>query len=604
MIYGIFLEALLAKFIWNQRIVRVTILINSCKSNILKGFKSMIKRLQNISVTLGRFFSAAVLWCAVVFFILLSLLNLVISAYLLPGGYTLEFLWFQSPFVIVISAAIFFTIALLKKRGLHSKILNKIRIRYVAVAVFAYVIVAGLIWVRVTHAWPEWDPAYLFSAAQYYADPNRAPVVWGVDNSELSWTVCPGGYLTRFPFQFPLLCLMRFLVIVFGSKAYAAFEVLNVLCAAITGVLIAYYSNLLFRNKTATLLSLLFYAAFLPMIFYATFAYGNTLCLPFVFGALIFHAKNIRSGSWRDAVQSLICMLFAILLKSTMIYCLLGMIVVWIVSALRSKKWQHAVCVLLAIACISVSNIVVTQAANSFGHSAKDGLPSTVWLAMATDPARKCGPNNPGWYNGYPMSFDVATYNKDAIKKESTESLRKNINFFLKNPKQIATFFTKKFMGEWLEPTYESLLASSWKFHGPGRENLMDRKMNPALLSLYSGKLNMVVFTFLDAHQFMLTFFTAVFLCITLRKKNSAHNNKLASNKDSLNNSALLNVECLTPLVIVLGMAVLYLFWEAQSQYILPAYLLMIPFASCGFDMLLTCYENRTAHNRNATNPK
>ncbi len=555
----------------------------------------MVKCLQNISVMLGRFFSTAALWCAAVFFSALSLLNLVISAHLLPGDYTLEFLWFQAPFVIAISAAIFFIIAFLRKREL----INKLRIRYVAVAVFAYVFVAGLIWVHVTHAWPEWDPAYLFSAAQYYADPNRTPVVCGVDTSELSWIVCPGGYLTRFPFQFPLLCLMRFLVIVFGPNAYTAFEVLNVLCAAITGVLIAYYVNLLFRNKNVTILSLLFYAAFLPMIFYATFAYGNTLCLPFVFGALIFHAKNIRGGSWRDAMQSLICIFFAILLKSTMVYCLLGMIVVWIVSALRSKKWEHAVCVLLAIAFFALSNVTVADAANSFGHSAKDGLPSTVWLAMATDPARKGGPNNPGWYNGYPTSFDVATYNKETIKKESTEFLQNNLKHFANNPSDLLSFFTKKFAGEWLEPTYESLLASSWKWNGPYRQILIDRKMNPALRSLYSGKLNMVVFTFLDALQFMLVAFTAVFLFVLLRKRKSPSSLPKISCEFSYEYLTTL----LTPLVIVLGMAVLYIVWEAQSQYILPAYLLMIPFAARGFDMLLTCYENRAAHNSNAANP-
>lgn len=555
----------------------------------------MVKCLQHISVTLGRFFSAAALWCAAVFFSALSLLNLVISAHLLPGDYTLEFLWFQAPFVIVISAAVFFIIALLRKREL----INKLRVRYVAAAVFAYVFVAGLIWVHVTHAWPEWDPVYLFSAAQYYADPNRTPVVCGVDTSELSWIVCPGGYLTRFPFQFPLLCLMRFLVIVFGSNAYTAFEVLNVLCAAITGVLIAYYVNLLFRNKNVTILSLLFYAAFLPMIFYATFAYGNTLCLPFVFGALIFHAKNIRGGSWRDAMQSLICIFFAILLKSTMVYCLLGMIVVWIVSALRSKKWEHAVCVLLAIAFFALSNVTVADAANSFGHSAKDGLPSTVWLAMATDPARKGGPNNPGWYNGYPTSFDVASYNKETIKKESTEFLQNNLKHFANNPSDLFSFFTKKFAGEWLEPTYESLLASSWKWNGPYRQVLIDRKMNPALRSLYSGKLNMVVFTFLDALQFMLVAFTAVFLCVLLRKRKSPSSLPKISCEFSYEHLTPL----LTPLVIVLGMAVLYIVWEAQSQYILPAYLLMIPFAARGFDMLLTCYENRAAHNSNAANP-
>lgn len=555
----------------------------------------MVKCLQNISVMLGRFFSTAALWCAAVFFSALSLLNLVISAHLLPGDYTLEFLWFQAPFVIAISAAIFFIIALLRKREL----INKLRIRYVAAAVFAYVFVAGLIWVHVTHAWPEWDPAYLFSAAQYYADPNRTPVVCGVDTSELSWIVCPGGYLTRFPFQFPLLSLMRFLVIVFGPNAYTAFEVLNVLCAAITGVLIAYYVNLLFRNKNVTILSLLFYAAFLPMIFYATFAYGNTLCLPFVFGALIFHAKNIRGGSWRDAMQSLICIFFAILLKSTMVYCLLGMIVVWIVSALRSKKWEHAVCVLLAIAFFALSNVTVADAANSFGHSAKDGLPSTVWLAMATDPARKGGPNNPGWYNGYPTSFDVATYNKETIKKESTEFLQNNLKHFANNPSDLLSFFTKKFAGEWLEPTYESLLASSWKWNGPYRQILIDRKMNPALRSLYSGKLNMVVFTFLDALQFMLVAFTAVFLFVLLRKRKSPSSLPKISCEFSYEYLTTL----LTPLVIVLGMAVLYIVWEAQSQYILPAYLLMIPFAARGFDMLLTCYENRAAHNSNAANP-
>ncbi|MDF0753875.1 glycosyltransferase family 39 protein [Gardnerella greenwoodii] len=555
----------------------------------------MVKCLQHISVTLGRFFSAAALWCAAVFFSALSLLNLVISAHLLPGDYTLEFLWFQAPFVIVISAAIFFIIALLRKREL----INKLRVRYVAAAVFAYVFVAGLIWVHVTHAWPEWDPVYLFSAAQYYADPNRTPVVCGVDTSELSWIVCPGGYLTRFPFQFPLLSLMRFLVIVFGPNAYTAFEVLNVLCAAITGVLIAYYVNLLFRNKNVTILSLLFYAAFLPMIFYATFAYGNTLCLPFVFGALIFHAKNIRGGSWRDAMQSLICIFFAILLKSTMVYCLLGMIVVWIVSALRSKKWEHAVCVLLAIAFFALSNVTVADAANSFGHSAKDGLPSTVWLAMATDPARKGGPNNPGWYNGYPTSFDVASYNKETIKKESTEFLQNNLKHFANNPSDLFSFFTKKFAGEWLEPTYESLLASSWKWNGPYRQVLIDRKMNPALRSLYSGKLNMVVFTFLDALQFMLVAFTAVFLCVLLSKRKSPS----SLPKISCEFSYEYLTPLLTPLVIVLGMAVLYIVWEAQSQYILPAYLLMIPFAARGFDMLLTCYENRAAHNSNAANP-
>ena len=134
--------------------------------------------------------------------------------------------------------------------------------------------------------------------------------------------------------------------------------------------------------------------------------------------------------------------------------------------------------------------------------------------------------------------------------------------------------------------------------------------MNRYLRSIYEGKLGVVVFTFLDALQFMLAAFVAVFLCVMLRKRKMLSKKDICGlefEKDSSNGllGKLSDIPCeyLTSFVIVCGMLVLYLMWEAQAQYILPAYLLIIPYAARGFDMLLSCYENRSAHNSKATYP-
>ena len=44
----------------------------------------------------------------------------------------------------------------------------------------------------------------------------------------------------------------------------------------------------------------------------------------------------------------------------------------------------------------------------------------------------------------------------------------------------------------------------------------------------------------------------------------------------------------MTAIIIPFGMALLYLLWEAQAQYIMPAYLLMIPYSAFGINSVLS----------------
>ena len=94
---------------------------------------------------------------------------------------------------------------------------------------------------------------------------------------------------------------------------------------------------------------------------------------------------------------------------------------------------------------------------------------------------------------------------------------------------------------------------------------MAQRQLSPIQHSAYYGKINKLILSIADALQFLLLIGTA--LCLKF-------------------NNRRVGIEMLGPAIIPLGMAILYLFWEAQSQYIMPAYIMMIPYAGNGITLL------------------
>lgn len=507
---------------------------------------------------LGNGLQTLTVWVSIIFFVFVGIISFVVTTTMPNYSYDVQFSTRHWWIVFLFSAFALSALAFMNYKGVLERIDTKVLSR----TLIGYSVVFGMFWAAITNVWPEWDPIYVLKAAQATSDPNLQLQCPG---DEVSWILCPGGYLERSPYQIPLVLFDKFLFYIFGPGTYLAFEFINALCTGITFYLIGKLTSCIFSEKRFTNASLLLCFAFLPLIFYVTFAYGNTICLPFLIGALILQIQYFKNRKFGYAIAALGCAAMGLIFKSSMIYVFAAMVAIWLISALRDKNLRDFVCLILAALFYLIPGFVTSASAEYINLNPNNGEPKTVWIAMGLQKPADPNSNNYGWYNGYPLKWAPEDYDLDQISSESSESIKQSISDFKNDPAYAWTFFSKKFLSEWTDPLYESLLASNWSQHGTDRPTMTDRPISPVLHSVYYGKINKVILATLDTLQFLLLVGTAITLLLK-RKELSIHQ--------------------MAPVVIPVGMALLYLIWEAQSQYIMPAYLVMIPFAGAGLVIL------------------
>lgn len=503
--------------------------------------------------TIGSALEKVVIGFGFVFYGVLSFVTLLVSAHLLDS-YSVTILYDRWWIVLLGVVLVFIIIVFL------FKLMQRLKVDTKTILIFGsvYSAIFGCLWVAFSNVWPEWDPLYILLGAQGVNDTSYVPTCPG---TEMDWVLCSGGYFERFPYQIPMLVFDWVLVSIFGSGAYLAFEFINVFCVVGVLITIAYYTHVLFHNRVYTNMSVVLVCGFIPLYLYTTFAYGNTLCLPFVFLSLAFQKKYFDTRKYRYAVCSGITILIAVLLKSTMIYILLAEVVIFLIHAVKNRSFRSLLSLLIVVVCYLPYSSIISVMASGFNLSSNKGMPSTVWIAMGIDVQTDKQSSNFGWYNGYPTSWEPENYDLDTISKDAEQSIRESLEYYASNPSYVIKHFGTKFLSEWTEPTYESFLASYWGSSGHNRPIMSERKMSRIQRSVYSGKLRDVLESFMDVFQSLLTIGSFVFIFFSRRK---------------------LSIEHMGSIIIPVGVCLLYLVWEAQSQYIMPAYLVMIPFCAGG----------------------
>lgn len=248
-----------------------------------------------------------------------------------------------------------------------------------------------------------------------------------------------------------------------------------------------------------------------------------------------------------------------------MIYVLVAMIMVWLIEALKERNLKSVVSIVISIALYPSVGFVTSATANYFDLNPNIGEPKTVWFAMGMQKPSKQSPNNYGWYNGFPLTWKPERYDVSQVERDSMESIKRSMRDFAADPAYAFNFFSKKYISEWTDPLYESLLASNWSIHGATRPTMSKRPMTKVQRSVYYGKGNRIILYVTDVLQFLLLLGATVSLFY---------------------NRKTMQIGSLSLAIIPVGMALLYLFWEAQSQYIMPAYIMMIPYAGSGLTFI------------------
>lgn len=368
----------------------------------------------------------------------------------------------------------------------------------------------------------------------------------------------PHNYFYAYPYINGMVLMEIPFIWLFGvDKAYLAMQYINILFWYGTILLLTKMAEKYFGKKVErfTYFTLL---VFLPMWLYVTFVYGTIPAM--FFGVLSFYLeqKYEENGKWKVLLCSLFSMILSVAWKSNFQIFLIALMLMLFIHGIRTKqKWSFigsiAALILLCFELTWISMFVHSIT----GESVEGNTPTITWVAMGLQDSSIA----PGWYNAYTENmYALHNYDQEAITQASIENIKYNIDLFCREPMYALRFFFRKTASMWNNPSFQSLtIVTKRNIYGTLSYFWKDL--------LYDGGAKNVVLRVVMDIMHSMTLFGMVLHVILNRKRQDLKHGILK--------------------VTFIGGFLFHLVWEAMGQYALPYYILIIPFAVHGYELLV-----------------
>lgn len=379
----------------------------------------------------------------------------------------------------------------------------------------------------------------------------------------------PYNYFYAYPYLNGMVLMEIPFLWLFGvENACLAMQYINIVFWYGTIVLLAKLA-MKYYGKTVGRFTYFALLAFIPMWFYMTFVYGTIPGL--FFGVLSFYlGKRYEDNKkWFVLLASLLSMAIAVAWKSNYQIFLIALMLILLLHFIQSKEKISLLgsAVALILLCFELTWISLFVHSIT-GESVEGNTPTITWVAMGLQESSIA----PGWYNAYTENmYEEHHYDKEAISQASIESIKERMELFAKEPMYGVRFFFRKTASMWNNPSFQSFTIVT-KRNTEGSLSYFWKDL------LYDGGVKNVILRFIMDIMHSMTLFGMVLHVILNRKKQDF---KLCVLK-----------------VTFIGGFLFHLVWEAMGQYALPYYILIIPFAVQGYEMLIqkvqTLFEKET----------
>lgn len=469
-----------------------------------------------------------------------------------PSREVVVFLWdnvLTNIIGLLIALGIFIFI---EKTG--QKIIEKINLKFVFIAVALFVTALGMIWVFSVNSVPRADSRWVVAAATNAMNGN--------------YEIFHEAYFKLFPFQLGYAALLEIMVGIVGEGNYGALAAMNVIFLVAGYGAVTLITDAIFRNKKITFYCIMLLGLSVQPILFCTFIYGNVLGMTASLWAIYFIIKLFDTSKKRFGILTSLMLALAVVAKPNNWIVVVAICIIVILHILKTKKFRMFIYIILFILLpmFSINSIIDSYSARS-GADFGSGAPQTAWLAMGFQESARA----PGWFNGY--SFTVLKdndFDTEAAKEQTIVDLKSRIQVFREDPAYALKFFTKKAVSQWNEPEFQSIWASEVR----NDDNLIPDFVE----SIYTGTGRKVLHGYMNQHMQVVYFTLSVgllFGIISLIKKK----------EDNENGGNFREAFCLLPLVI-LGGFLYHLLFEAKAQYALVYLPMMIPYCAFGIERL------------------
>ena len=436
------------------------------------------------------------------------------------------------PAHIVFFALIFFLIVYLSRKGVFDRISPKI----FCAAVSVFVTVLSILWIEVSHTYPEADQ----KAVSW--------VAWLLSQDNFLFFE-HGKYMQIYPNQLGLAAILEALYRLFGQENWKLFMYLTAIANGVAVWLLYLITDRLFHSKKADILVLFAAAGCVQIVLYSTFLYGMMLGLAFALAAFYFLLIFFEKEKLRYGILSGVLIGISVLIKNNYSIFLVAMVILTLYKGVKDKSGKKVFGAFFLILLTGAFSAGLTSFYEyRSGMEIGNGMPKSLWIAMGMQEGERAE----GWYNEFNFNTFTET---DCDEKESDaiakESIRESLERFRKEPQYAMKFYFKKTMSQWAEPTCEALWVN--QFHSGDFSKIVQ--------SIYDGKLYIVLHEYMNLFQTFV--YSLVFFYLWNRRKTGT-------------------MEALFFPLVILGGFLFHTLWEAKSQYIFPYFVCMLPVAAMG----------------------
>lgn len=377
-----------------------------------------------------------------------------------------------------------------------------------------------------------------------------------------------GEYFSMLPYQNGMVLMMCPFVAAFGEKAALTIQVCNVPVLFLAYLGVAKITGKIFDQKSGyyTYLGLL---SVIPMWPQVTFVYGVIYEVCLAVWAVYLSFLFEKTERWCYIAGSGFCIMFAILWKSNAEIFMLAIILMLTMQAIRKKslKMIGGVGIILAggLAAIKGAPLIMHIIT---GENTTSGIPMTAWLAMGLQESCIA----PGWYNEFPMNlYRHVSSDPEVIRGEIWKSFQDSLRLFSEQKEYAVRFFARKLASMWADPAFQFFTSVNTRnLKGDFSYLMKDFFYN-------GGIMNTVMYLFLNIMQSI--YYFGVILYLLVKRKE-------------------LKLERGHLVVIFLGGFLFHFIGEAKSYYVVPYYLMLMPYAVQGYRETTERLSKLSIHDR------
>lgn len=394
---------------------------------------------------------------------------------------------------------------------------------------------------------PQDDQIQIYSAAMLF---NRGDYL----------NLIQGGYVSMYPQQLGMIGYIRLILRLFGTENFYPVQMLNCFWIAGTCFALCLCLDEMTEQRTARVAGSLLFVAQLPLVLLVSWVYGDLPSFCCCALAFLCYLKIIKKSRGDHhlllcEIALVICLCAAVLFrKNSLIFVIavmIGLAMHWLGSENRDMRSGIRRFVLIA-ACILLPEISTIGMKNYYervsDYELDGGLPTVMWIAMGvSEDASK-----PGWFGNFSVpAYYSVDCDREAAANLAWERITQRLELFREDPVYCISFYKRKICTQWNDPYYctQSLIGTDEE--SAGVTVWLEREQYGTILRM------------LSAVQF-LVYGGALLYTILESKRHHVCDNLC--------------------MIYFLGGFLFSLLWEANSRYVFPYVLLLVPNAAIGWD--------------------